>query len=442
MQEAAKQAIENYRAGRLDAAARAARAILSLDPNSVEMNHLLGVIHFQQGNAAAARESLTRAVASPVATAEMHNNFGAVLQALGERDAAAAAFERALQIDPRHAHALNNLGVLYRDSGRGGHAIEAFRRAAALDPTLAQAQSNLRTAYRDVVQPWHFAMMSEKRRNDAFEAAIARAVPGKHVLDIGTGAGLLAMMAARAGAKSVTTCESVPIIAERAKAVIAANGYADRVRAVAKPSTDLVVGYDLPQKADVLITETFSSGLLDEGVLPTVEDAHERLMAPDAVIIPAAACAMGYLAGGASLAGMLFAREANGFDLSAFNDFAPALLAVNAVAHEPMSGETELLRFDFAKDRFPAGGRRLALTATRSGECAGLMLWIRLELDSQTMYENRPSPDGAATGHWDHLMHRFPNLVALEKGDVVEINVRHDRNQINVDFLSVRRPAR
>ena len=64
-------------------------------------------------------------------------------------------------------------------------------------------------------------MMDDKERNDAYEAAIRRAVPGRYVLDIGCGAGLLSMMSARAGAVQVTSCEAVAVIAERARDIVA-----------------------------------------------------------------------------------------------------------------------------------------------------------------------------------------------------------------------------
>ena len=52
---------------------------------------------------------------------------------------------------------------------------------------------------------WHFDMVLDQQRNDAFDAAIRRAIELKtahgkkevHVLDMGAGTGLLAMMAAR-----------------------------------------------------------------------------------------------------------------------------------------------------------------------------------------------------------------------------------------------------
>ena len=49
-----------------------------------------------------------------------------------------------------------------------------------------------------------------------------------HVLDIGTGTGLLSMMAATIGADSITAIEEFPPIADCAEKVIAANGFSDK----------------------------------------------------------------------------------------------------------------------------------------------------------------------------------------------------------------------
>ena len=47
------------------------------------------------------------------------------------------------------------------------------------------------------------------------------------MLDIGSGTGLLAMMAARGGARKVTSVEMVPAIAEVARQIVEANGYSE-----------------------------------------------------------------------------------------------------------------------------------------------------------------------------------------------------------------------
>ena len=58
-------------------------------------------------------------------------------------------------------------------------------------------------------------MINDDERNAAYERALARAVtPDSVVFEIGTGSGLVAMMAARAGARLVVTCEAVPVLAE------------------------------------------------------------------------------------------------------------------------------------------------------------------------------------------------------------------------------------
>jgi type II protein arginine methyltransferase len=280
-------------------------------------------------------------------------------------------------------------------------------------------------------------MMNDRKRHAVYEAAIRRAAPGKRVLDIGTGAGLLALMAARAGAASVTTCESVALIAGRAREIIAMNGLANRIAVIPKTSTAMSVPGDMPERAEVLVTETFASGLITEGVLPTVEHAHAHLLTPDAVIIPSAASIMGYLAGGPMLQDMLFVDKVAGFDLSGFNDFAPSMLAeaLDTVPHHALSDDAELMRFDLRQKRFPPGGVRLALKATHHGVCVGVVQWIRLELDAHTKYENRPSPNAEFSRHWTHIVHRFRKLVTVAPGDIVPVLFRHDRSQIGIDLL-------
>ena len=51
-----------------------------------------------------------------------------------------------------------------------------------------------------------------------------------HVLDIGTGTGLLSMMAASLGADTVVACEEFRPMAECAERVIRENGFEDRIK--------------------------------------------------------------------------------------------------------------------------------------------------------------------------------------------------------------------
>lgn len=432
------QAFDHYKGGRLEPAAKLLRAFLKISPVDPAGNHLLGVIYYRQGKYNEAQEYLARACAAPDATPEMFNNLGAAVQALGDEQGAIAAWRRALALDPNYADALNNLGVVYRARGQSQRAIETLQRAVALKPESPEAQANLRNTYRDVVPSWHFAMVNDKPRNNAFEAAINRAVRGKHVLDIGTGTGLLAMMAARAGAASVTTCEATPVIAERAREIIALNGLSERIVVIPSHSTAIGVGRGLSQRADVLITETFSSDLLSEGVLPSVEHAHQELLTADAVVIPRIASARGYLAGGQEIQDMLHTGAANGFDISPFNAFAPPLLAaaLNNIRHDILSDDFELWSFDLRSGLFPMESRALTIRATKTGVVTAVVQWIELDLDGEHRYQNRPSSDQAAESHWTQILYRFPRPFAVEARTTLDLVVGHNRQQLWVKKFS------
>ena len=234
----------------------------------------------------------------------------------------------------------------------------------------------------------------------------------------------------------MVSCEAVGIIARQARDIVARNRFTDRIKVIPKRSTELVLGQDLPERAEVLITETFSSNILDEGILPTIEDAQQRLLAPGATIIPAAASAMGFLVGGDALREMLFVDRIKRFDLESFNEFAPPRLVVplDGVPHEGLSDNVELLRFDLRTRHFPMAGREVTMIATKPGICFGVAQWIQLELDKETLYRNCPLPGGHNT-HWPNIVYRFPKPRAVKSGDLIRLIARHDRAEIHVDLL-------
>lgn len=95
-------------------------------------------------------------------------------------------------------------------------------------------------------------MEGDRERTDAYAAAITAAAKGRVCLDIGTGAlALLALIAARAGAKHVYAIEANPEAAAAARSLVAAEGFANIVTIIEGYSTDVT----LPERADLLLHE-------------------------------------------------------------------------------------------------------------------------------------------------------------------------------------------
>ena len=126
------------------------------------------------------------------------------------------------------------------------------------------------------------AMIADRVRMDAFDRALRRAIrPGSVVADIGTGTGILALLACRAGARRVYAIEPDPAIAV-ARQIARANGFGDRIEFIEAASTAVT----LPEKADVIVADI--GGILPwfGRHIPSIVDARRRLLAPGGVLIP------------------------------------------------------------------------------------------------------------------------------------------------------------
>ena len=126
-------------------------------------------------------------------------------------------------------------------------------------------------------------MVSDGIRTDAFADAIREVVrPGDVVLDVGTGTGVLAMLAARAGAKRVYAVDASDI-ARVATDLVAKNGLDDVVRVSYGEASQL----EVDERPNVLISEWLGSFGLVEGMLDDVLEVRDRLLEPGGWMVPA-----------------------------------------------------------------------------------------------------------------------------------------------------------
>jgi type II protein arginine methyltransferase len=351
---------------------------------------------------------------------------------LGRWAEAATAFEAAAARAPDHPEVVAFMGIALFDANRETDAVGQSR-----PPVPPLVELSVRRAVSAVVPFWHIPMMNDRARNDAFERAVTRAVaaqgPAARVLDIGTGSGLLAMMAARAGAAHVDSCEAVPVIARTARRTVELNGYGDRVKVIGKRSTDLVVGADIERPADILISEVLSSDLLTEGALATFEDALARLVKPGGAIIPRAVAAVGCLAGGETLAHLIRVGQVSGFDLSPFSSLACPRLPIwqDSPPWTRLSPDFDVLHLDLTRRANPPFETRITVPISTTGTAYGVVQWMRIDLDEATTYST--GPEGThRQGNWLQILHTFARPISVSAGQTAELIVGHDRTNLLV----------
>ncbi len=395
----------------------------------------LAECRLELGDFEAGQDSALRAIALDATfareLAESRAARGDALRNEGRAADAVAQYRAALALAPGHAPALKNATLCLLELDRAQEGIALCREVMKADPGNLTARLGAEWLLSQIVPLWHVPMMNEHERNEAFHQGLRSAAPGKTVFEIGTGSGLLAMMAARAGATQVVTCEAVPLVAETAARIVARNGYADRVTVLSKPSQAVQVGADLPARADVLVHEVFSSELLGEHVLAAIEDAKARLLKPGGRVLPCAASIMIALVGGDDIARNVHVGESFGFDLSDFNPIRPRKRPLQREDLSPvlLSADVEAFRFDFMdRANFPAERRRIEMAATRPGLCYGLIQWIRIEMGEGVSFENHPARPRAVS-NWQHTIYSFEQPIDLRAGTVLPVDAWHDRSK-------------
>jgi len=240
------------------------------------------------------------------------------------------------------------------------------------------------------VLDYHARMLDDRERVERFEQAIAAAVrPGAVVADLGCGTGILSLLCCRAGARRVYAIEAGPV-GRWTKQVIAANGFAERVEVLRGVSTEI----SLPEKVDLIVSETIGSAAFDEGIVGFVGDARRRFLAPGGAIIPRRLVLWAAPVADATLHHLLVGRwgePVRGADLSALCGVAARQLHLSSFAPEQLCAPPRpLITVDLTanEDLFVAGQAEFSLVS--EGPIVGFAIGFDAEVGDGIGLTNRP----------------------------------------------------
>lgn len=271
---------------------------------------------------------------------------------------------------------------------------------------------------------YHGFLLGGRERVEAYAQAIEAVVrPGDRVIDLGTGTGVLAMLALRAGAGEVVAIEDTPAVA-LALEFARANGLEGRLRLVPRPSRRVT----LDEPAHVLVTDTYASLGLQDGLLGSVVDARDRLLVGGGTIVPSTlAVSLAPLEAPDRHSDLLrpWSDDLCGLDLSAGRGF-----AVNVVQQAELSpdellgGPQGAFEVDLGTAQDVAVEGSCTLTIARGGLLHGLAGWFTARLAAGVEVSNAP---GQASTPYAQAWLPLARPVEVSSGDVVDVRIAtHD----------------
>ncbi|MEL6867546.1 MAG: tetratricopeptide repeat protein, partial [Bacteroidota bacterium] len=418
--------------GRSHDAIQAYQATLQAQANHEGALTDLGNIWADQGEMEKATALYQKALQVNPQNANTHLLLGKHYLDMGLKDQAETQITQALSLAPNHSDAYIWLGNLARDRQQIQLAEQHYQKALQLDPQNKAAERNWRRMLSLQIPGWHFTMLADQHRNEAYQKVLEKVIQSDSVvLDIGTGSGLLAMMAARAGAKEVVACEMHAKLAETAKEIVKANGYEQKIKVLNKKSTDLKVAVDLSEKTNVLVSEILDVGVIGEGVLPTIRHARKMLLHPNTTIIPARVELFGALIEIPSRSKIAPLKRIAGFDLSPLDRFRVpeeySTVHLELEEHRMLSEVLPIMEYDFyqlppaIQDDDPAV-KPLSVRIQNTGKAQAFVFWFDLYVDEETMVSSRP---GGQLKHWGQALYCFPEIKEVKTGEKVMVQMLH-----------------
>lgn len=310
------------------------------------------------------------------------------------------------------------------------HAAIALRAAA---PTHRRVWALTDDFVYSLVPQWHWRMLQDRERTQAYRAAIRASVEESMlVLEIGAGTGILAMMAAQAGAEHVWTVEVNPLLARIAEECIARNGFSERVTVLNMHSSQLVPGRDIPCRAELLLHEILCRSALTEGLAPTLQHAREELLVDEAALLP------DFVGIEGALCGDITTGEAHWWEVDEF-DLSP-MAFLDAAAHDVheaspkrrLSSPVGIAEIDLkGTDLMTPRSFRGPLAAECEGTATGVEQWMKVCFPGGIFLSSNDQ-----SSSWGSCYHPFGKALEVVAGDRVNVEVTLDIDALSIGLAS------
>ena len=278
-------------------------------------------------------------------------------------------------------------------------------------------------------------MMADPVRMQAYQRAIQATCPGKTVCEIGVGLGPLSLMALQVGAERVYGIEVNKDAMDVATAVLASHGFGPE-RFI--PIRGLSTRIGLPEKVDVILSETLDSTGFGENTGTYMEDAKERFLKPDGVFLPSSVKCYAALSSPRTYLRQLRFWERELADIAdvnygAIRDVLQANSHILDVEEEDcFSGWKCWREMDFARPETFHQIHNLILDVTRAGQVYGMACAFEATLSPGVVLRNFPWDKPTC---WKQGFNPFTQMMTLNAGDAAYVELQlPDSDLIQIDF--------